>query len=74
MNEYGEWLQSLAVSADGHVADIIAHAVETLPTDQQGATSLLTACQMVIWQKETNKEQVEEDLVQLRKLRDQLLT
>lgn len=69
-----EWLQSLAASADGHVADIIAHAVVELPSDQQGRTSLLMACQMVIWQKETNKEQVEEDLVQLRKLRDQLLT
>lgn len=74
MNEYGKWLQSLAASADGQVATIIAHAVITLPTDQQGKTSLLTACQMVIWQKETKGEQVEEDLVQLRRLRDRLLT
>lgn len=67
------WLQKLAASAEGELAAIIANAVNELPADEQGKYALLMACQMVIWQKETNNEEVEEDLAQLSKLRDTLL-
>lgn len=67
------WLRGLAASAADETAVIIANAVDGLPTVLQDKTSLLMACQMIIWQKETKGEEVREDLAQLRKLRNLLL-
>lgn len=75
MHQFSKWLESLADKAATKTQRAkVRSARKNLPSDRDRQLRLLTACQTVLWQRESAGEDVpQKEYDQLRALRKELL-